>query len=166
MGNDWDAYCVPDAYDIEVAPIDGVSGLFNVQEWIEYLLQTAGDTVKPGATWGRSGNCPPDTWLLNETVTSNKTGRVVFLYNAVIKRIFVGNKDATVRDISVYSHDGDEINLTLIMTVTTAAARSEDFSVSYPVARGKHLAVRIGSLSSNAAKEPLVGILMDGTLTP
>lgn len=158
---------IPSAKEIEVYPFTGSPpGLYTAQEYFEYLIHQVQVSASPGFTWGRSGNCPASTWLLNDTVPSNKSGREVFLYDAMIVKIYVANQDATIRDIEIYSHDGDEVNLTLLGTVTTTAVRSEDFTVSYSIARGKQLATRIGVSSANSAKEPVVGILMTGTVSP
>ena len=128
----------------------------------EFVAQLTASSASPGFTWGRSGSVPASTWLQNETVPSNKSGRTVFLTNAVIKKIFIANEDALIIKIGVYSHDGNEAGLTLLGTVTTAASRTNSFNVSYGVAQNKQLALKIESDSPNSAKNIVAGILMSG----
>jgi hypothetical protein len=125
------------------------------------LYAWVGATASPGWTWGRSGNVPNNTWLLNDTVPSNKAGRVVYLTSGVVKRVVVANEDASVFSLAFYHHDGNEVALTLLGTVTTTAVRSNSFNVSWAVPAGKQVAVKV---SANSAKNVVVGALVAGTI--
>jgi hypothetical protein len=138
----------------------------SVQDALDNLYKKVNVSASPGFTWGRSGTNPGGTWLLNDTVPSNKSGREVFLYNSVIEKVYVANQDANSIKIGVYYHNGDSVGLTLLGTVTTGAVRSQDFTVSYSVPKGVQLALKIENNTPNGAKEPVIGILMVGTLTP
>ena len=135
-----------------------------VQEILDYLKNQVTSNVSPGFTWGRSGAIPANTYLLNDAVPSNVSGRIVFLNNAMIKKVYVANQDATANIIlGVYSHDGDGNNMTLLGTVTTTAARSNTFSVTWSVAINKQLAVKLETTSASG-KNLVVGILMNGSV--
>lgn len=162
--NSWDFI-----YDANSVFFDNtVMGLLtsnDVQDAIDELTNITDVSASPGFTWGRSGNTTAGTWLLNDTVPSNRCGRENFLYNAEIQKVFVANQDATIIKLGFYWHDGDSNNITLLGTVTTAAQRSNDFDVSWSVARGKQIAVKVEDDSANSAKEPVVGLLIKGTKT-
>ena len=130
------------------------------------FLATGGTGGGGGAalTWGRSGTIPPSTWLLNDTTPSNKTGREVGLTGCSVVKVCVSNLDAAIIKVGVYYHSGDGLGMTLLGTVTTAAQRSNDFTVSWAVPQGRQLATRIETDSPNAAKEPVVGLHLLGTI--
>jgi hypothetical protein len=136
----------------------------DVQGVIEELCERVATSASPGFTWGRSGNVNQNTWLLNDSVPSNLSGRICFLQNAAIRNIYIANEDATAGIVvEVWSHDGDEINLTLLGSVTTLAARSHTFSVNYLVAINKQIAIKIASTSATG-KNLVVGCLLFGDI--
>jgi hypothetical protein len=151
----------------KTVPFDNSSNGFlaeDTQAAIEEVNSTVGNTASPGFTWGRSGHVSVGAWLQNETVPSNKSGRTMFLNNAIIKKVFVANEDPDVITIEIYTHDGDEVNLTLIGSVTTAALRSNTFSTSFSIPLNKQIAVRLASASANGGKNTVAGILVKGDL--
>lgn len=125
------------------------------------LTTAIATSASPGFTWGRSGSSGSGTWLQNESVPSNKAGRACFLDNAFMKKIFVANEDAAIFTVGIYTHDGNEANLTQIGTVTTLAVRTNSFSVSLAVAKDKQIAIRV---ESGSAKNIVAGALIAGTL--
>lgn len=134
-----------------------------VQGAIEELNYIVATSASPGFTWGRSGNVNQNTWLLNDSVPSNLSGRTVFLNNAVVEKIFIANQDATAGIIiEIYSHDGDSVNLALIGTVTTLATRSNTFTVNLPIALNKQLAMKVAS-GSATGKNLVTGCLIRGS---
>jgi hypothetical protein len=135
----------------------------DVQAAIDELKSSAASSASPGFSFGRSGNIPASTYLLNETVPSNKAGRNISLYNAYITEIWSNNEDVNTYTVELYSHDGNEINLTLLTTLTITAARSGSLSTNVSVAYGKQIAAKIGS---GSAKNVLCGLIVKGTLTP
>ncbi len=132
----------------------------NVQEVIEELCNRLAVSANPGFTWGKSGNINKNTWLLNDTVPSNKAGRTITITNPELTRILTASQDLDTYDISIYEHDGDEINLTLLVTESIVAARTGDFTISVSATKGKQLAARI---ATGSAKNVVVGIFMIGT---
>lgn len=130
----------------------------------EYVTQIFATSASPGFTWGRSGNTPAGTWLQNDTVPSNKSGRTVFLQNALVKKVFIANEDASILSVDVYYHDGNEVSLTLAGTVTTTAVRTSEFDVSYSIPKGKQLALKLSDTSATAAKNIVTGVLISGNL--
>lgn len=129
----------------------------NVQD----ALTEIGASASPGTSWGSPGNNSTNTWLLNEAVPSNKVGRVIFINNPTISQIFTGSENLDTYDLSVYEHEGNEINLTLLTTVSVTASRAEFFSVNIPATQGRQLACRI---TSGSAKNIVAGCIVKGSV--
>ena len=127
---------------------------------IEEINNKVLTSASPGFSFGRSGKIPSGTWLLNETVPSNISGRYVYINDAVVERIFVSNQDVTTFDISAYYHEGDEVNLTLLGTKTVTTSRGGSFDVSWAVPFGKQIALRI---TAGAPKNAVAGLELSGT---
>lgn len=114
------------------------------------VFNTVSNTASPPFSFGRSGNNPTNTWLLRVgAVPSNRTGYNVGFQNAIIKKIVSQTQDLDTYNVGVYTHDGDEVNLTLIHTVNIVSSRSESFDTSISVPTGKQLATRITSGSAS-----------------
>jgi hypothetical protein len=149
----------------KVVPFDnttpGAAGLIStdVQSAIEEIRTEAEDSASPGFTWGSSGNTTSGSWLINDSVPSNKAGRAIFLNNATLEYVFVRCELAATFNLDFYEHDG--ITFTLITTVSIVAARGGAFPIaSLPLTTGKELAVQ---LSGGSAKNPVVGCILKGT---
>jgi hypothetical protein len=140
-----------------------LSGTDDVQEMLDWLKNQVAISASPGFTWGRSGTVNQNTWLLNDSVPSNLSGRVCFLNSASIIKVFVANQAATAGIVvEVYTHDGNSVNLTLIGSVTTLATRSNTFTVAYPVSLDKQIAIKIANGSPSGANM-VVGCLIKGS---
>jgi len=147
-------------------PFDNASNGFistNTQSAIEEINNNAIISASPGYSFGRSGLVTKGTYLQNETVPSNISGRWVYLFNANIVHLYISNEISTTFTVEVLSHDGNEVNLTSLGSVTITAAKGEDFSVTYPVAHNKQIAVRISPTSANNPKNVVCGIQLTGT---
>ena len=132
----------------------------DVQSAIEELCERVNTSASPGFTWGNSGNTNSGSWLLNDTVPSNKSGRAIFLTGATLEYVFVRCENSTTVGIGVYEHDGT--TFTLITTVNLTASRSGDFIIgSLALTTGKELAMKI---ASGSAKNPVVGCIIKGTI--
>lgn len=146
----------------EGTPFDNSSNGFiseDVQAAIEELANTVDTSASPGFTWGSSGNVTSGSWLLNDTVPSNKAGRSIFLTNATLEYVFVRCEDPTTFSVQVYEHDGT--TYTLITTVSIVAVRAGDFPIaSLPLTTGKELAMRV---TAGSAKNPVVGCVLKGS---
>jgi len=131
-------------------------------EAIRELSATVGVSASPGFNFGRSGNSSTNTWLtVTGSVPSNKAGITVALQNPEITQVFIANETISTFDISVYEHEGDEVNLTLLDTVSVVAARSASFAVSVAVTQGRQLATRV---TSGSAKNVNVGLQLKGNV--
>lgn len=142
-----------------IIPFDNSTNDFdsdNVQEAIEEI----GASASPGFNYGRSGNVSSNTWLLIVgTVPSNKAGITIALSNATISKVYIANEDINTFNIELYSHDGNEVNLTLLDTVSIVSARSATFTLNTAITTGKQLAVK---LSTGSAKNLSVGVQLKG----
>jgi len=150
-------------FDKDVDPDCGFQSE-NVEDAIYELCDRITVSASPGFTYGRSGNLPKNTWLLNDTVPSNKSGRINFLNSATITQIFVANEDLNAVKLEFYSHDGDENNLTLLGSVTTAAQRSNVFVTSFTVGYNKQIGVKVADDTPNSGKNIDLGLRIQGTL--
>jgi hypothetical protein len=142
-------------------PFDNDTNGF-VAEDVQAAIEEAGDaaSASPGFSFGRSGNIPKNTWLSNETVPSNKAGRFVYINNAVITRVFLSSEDVDTYDVQVYHHLGDEVNLTLVGTVSVVSARGDTFPVNWAVPTGTQLAIKV---SDGSAKNLIAGLQLSGS---
>ena len=131
----------------------------DVQGGMEDLCSSLQDSASPGFTWGRSGNLSTNTWLLNDTVPSNKAGRTVMLANVHIASVFVASEELNTYDLSIYEHECDEINLTLLHTVAVTASRTEQFTVNVSITQNKQLAARV---TDGSAKNLVAGLVIKG----
>lgn len=149
----------------ESVPFDNDNNNFvseDVQAALEELDDKVGVSASPGFSWGRSGNSNSGTWLANDTVSSNVTGRTVNLIDPFITAVSIANENINTFDISFYEHDGDSINLTLIGTVSVVNVRSFNVFVNFSITQGKQLAVQV---SSGSAKNVVVGLQLSGQVT-
>lgn len=131
----------------------------DVQGAIEELSNQVGVSASPGFTWGRASNVNSGTWLLNDSVPSNKAGRTVNLINPILTAVSVAVEDIATFDITFYEHDGDSINLVSLGTISVTAARSYNAFINFPVTQGKQIAVRV---TSGSCKNIVVGLQLSG----
>jgi hypothetical protein len=134
----------------------------NTQNAIEEVFQNVALSASPGFSFGRSGTTTAGTYLLNETVPSNISGRWVYINNAVVVKAFVANELVATYSIEVLYHDGNGAGLTSIGTVTVTAAKGGSFTVNWPVPTDKQVAVRM-TAGSASSKNIVVGLQLSGT---
>ena len=132
----------------------------DVQEAIDELASNVATSASPGYSFGRSGNVSANTWLNNEGVPSNRAGRYVYINDAIVTKVFISTEDIGTFDVNVYYHEGDQVNLTLLGTVSVVAARGGEFSVNWSVPSQTQLAVRI---VNGSAKNVVAGLELQGT---
>lgn len=151
-----------EAVDVPFDPSTSELTSTNVQAAIEEVLATVGVSASPGFQFGKSANVNANTWLnVVGGVPSNRAGITVALTNPEITNVYVANEDLNTFDITIFEHEGDEINLTSLGTVNVVSARSATFAVSFSVTEGRQLAVR---LTSGAAKNLNVGLQLKGNV--
>lgn len=137
---------------------------FTAKNVYDAILELAGEVASlstPGASFGRSGNVPANSWLYRVgQIPSNKTGAPIGLISPVITTVVVGNEDVNTFDVEIYEHEGDEINLTLLTTVQMVAKRTDTFSVSVAATQGRQLSAKI---VNGSAKNLGVDITLAGS---
>lgn len=134
----------------------------DVQAAIEELKNNAAVSASPGFSFGRSGVTTSGTYLQNETVPSNISGRWVYIQSGAVTHVFVSNELTTTYTIEILYHDGNEVNLTSLGTVTVTSAKGEDFAVNWPVPHNKQIAVRVAVGSANSPKNIVCGLQLSG----
>jgi hypothetical protein len=137
------------------------NGVWRFLLFLDNTLEFVANSASPGFTWGRSGNLSSGTWLLNDTVPSNKAGRYVFLNNAEVTKLFTSSEELDTYDIGIYSHEGNETNLTLLATRSVVASRGAEFDIAVLVPKDKQLAIRI---TAGSAKNLTAGLSLTGTV--
>ncbi len=135
----------------------------DVQAAIEEVNQSVITSASPGFSFGRSGAVVAGAYLQNETVPSNISGRWVYINSAIVKRVFVSNEDTTTYKVEVLYHDGNEVNLTSLGTVTVTSAKGGFFNVNWSVPTNKQIATRLATDSPNSAKNIVCGLELSGT---
>lgn len=157
---------VSDLLDAEQEDFDaGATDLVSTKTGpaIRELRNKITNSASPGYSFGRSGNISTNTWLFRPgSVPSNKTGITIGFANPEIKKVNAASEDADTYNIGIYEHDGDEINLTLLTTLSVTASRSETFDISVSATQGKQLAVRI---TSGSVKNPGIDLELSGDFT-
>lgn len=144
-------------------PFDNSSNGFSSTD-TQSAIEEIGSSASPGFSFGRSGNATAGTYLQNETVPSNVSGRWVFINNPVVKKVFVTNENITTFKIEVLYHDGNESGLTSLGTVTVTSAKGGYFDVNWSVPINKQLAIRIATDSPNSAKNVVCGLQLSGSV--
>ena len=131
----------------------------DTQGAIEDLCEALQDSASPGFTWGRSGNSSTNTWLLNDTVPSNRAGRTVMLAGVKIANVFVATENLNTYTVSIYEHEGDGINLTFLTSISVVSARSAQITVDVPITQNRQLAARI---TAGSCKNIVAGLVIKG----
>lgn len=151
------------AENIPYDPSDSLLTSTDVKAALDETSQNLATSASPGFSWGRSGNLSSGTWLNNESVPSNRAGRSVTFNHAKIVRIYSANEDLDTYTLSVYEHEGSEINLTLLTTLSITASRTGDSGpIDVPVTTNRQLAIRV---TAGSVKNIIVGINLSGDNT-
>lgn len=127
---------------------------------IRELRNKVSNSASPGFSFGKSGNIPNGTWLLRPgSVPSNKAGITVGFINPEILKIVTATENLDTYDITVYEHEGDEVNLTSLVTKSVVAARSSTFDVTISMTTGRQLAIKV---TAGSAKNIGVDLQLGG----
>lgn len=133
----------------------------DAQSAIEEVSFTSQVSASPSFSWGRTGAIPAGSWLLNDSVPSNRAGRTLMINNGKMSKISVATETLDTYQLEIYEHSGNQIGLTLLHTVTITATRSAQISIpNISVTSGKQVAVL---LSTGAAKNLVVGMIIKGS---
>jgi len=131
----------------------------NVQDALEEI----GASASPGFSFGRNGALSQNTWLRRPgNVPSNRAGVTVSISNPAVVGIACANRNVETYDVEIYEHEGNQVNLTLLGTVTVTSATSDTFTVNFPVTQGRQLAVRLGSTSTGNVRDLGVDLTLVG----
>lgn len=118
------------------------------------------DIISPTLSWGRSGTVRSGSWLQNETVPSNLTGRYTSLYNCTLTSISVSNENANTFDIQLYEYDGSTYYLLATISLSSQRSKTQIYS-GVSITRGRELAIKV---SSGSCKNPVVQVLLYGNI--
>jgi hypothetical protein len=141
---------------------NGIPDVYNnVQLAIEYVSTAVNVSASPGFTWGRPGTTTSGTYLENDQVASNLSGRLV-PFDGYISEFFVSNKNSTAgRVIDIMRRRPAQTGTwTVIGTLSLGLGeptKVQSFTIA--VLREDELAVRISPTSANF-KDPIVGVVI------
>lgn len=131
---------------------------------VQDAIQEIGASASPGFSFGRAGSLATNTWLRRPgNVPSNRAGVTINIDSPVIVNVACANRNVETYDVEIYEHEGNQVNLTLLGTVTITAATSEIFDVNFPATKGKQLAVRLGSTATGNVRDLGVDITLVGS---
>lgn len=139
-------------------PFDNSTNDFDANT-VQGAIEEIGASASPGFSWGRPGNLLVNTWLQNDGVTSNLTGRFVSINNPRIVQIFTGNQTVGSYTLTVYEHDGNSIGLTTLGTISVVSDRGNSVDVDIPITQGRQLAIR---LTTGSADNIIAGLILKG----
>lgn len=128
---------------------------------LEDLLD-GGNGASPGFSFGRRGSIAVNTWLRNEEVPSNRTGRIIAVNNPTAVLVAIANRNVTTFTVTFYEHDGNLIGLTTLGSVTITSARGGDQSISVPLTQGRQLAARL--TAGSGVQDLVVTVTVKGTV--
>ena len=147
----------------EQVPYDNTdSGLIaeDTKSAIDEIVQSVATSASPGFGFGKGGNLSNGAYLECEGVPSNISGRYVYINDAIVTRVFISVQIASTFDIEVFHHDGNELNITSLGTVSLVASTGGEFTVNWSVPTSKQLAMRI---INGSAKNAVGGLELQGT---
>ena len=127
---------------------------------IDELATSVATSASPGFSFGRASNVNSGTWLNCEGVPSNKAGRWVYITTAEVTKVFISNEQQTTFTASIYSHDGNSVNLTLLGSVTVTNKYGDAFTVSWPVGTDTQLAIQV---TAGSARNVVAGLELQGS---
>ena len=148
----------------ESVPFDNDTNGFvstNLQDAVEEVLATSESVASPGFTYGSSGNVK-NSYLQNETVPSNLTGRLIYLGDPELLGVAVSVSQSGTFEVEIYEHDKTTFTLVATLAVTNDDGASEIYAIPITLTSGLELAAKINNLGS--ARNPVVFALIKGTL--
>jgi len=116
--------------------------------------------ASPGYTYGKSGNVGSNTYLLNDTVPSNRTGRFSTVNGIIAEAFIAGEYGSTYNcTMAIEIRYGGTGALVEVLTLTLSAQRSKVQTFSVAVSQGDEIACKI---KTGSIKNPDVGIQLKG----
>ena len=132
----------------------------NVKDGLDEICQKVSTSASPGFGFGKGGNVAAGAYMNCEGVPSNISGRYVYINDAIVTRVFISVQLAATFDIEVFYHDGNELNITSLGTVSVVASTGGEFTVNWAVPSAKQLSMRI---VNGSAKNAVGGLELQGT---
>jgi len=126
----------------------------------EITNQVSAVSASPGFSWGDTGSLNSGTFLLNDNVASNRTGRIVPLQFGEITQVFVANENANTFTIQILRRTGPNTFVPLTSVSLTAQRSKTESKAGINVGLGDELACRV---SAGNCKNPVVGVIIRGT---
>lgn len=140
-------------------PFDNEGTSFDADN-VQAAIEEIGASASPGFSWGRGGTNSSGTWLNNEGVSSNRSGRIVFISNPTLAFIFVNTRTIATYTISIFEHEGDEINLTLLDTLSVTSSRGGFKASIVAVTAGRQLAIQV---TAGSGQDMVAGVVLKGS---
>lgn len=157
----------PHAFETQFDPDnDPNCGLLkeNVQEVIEELCGIISDqeqVATPGFTWGASGAIK-NSYLQNDTVPSNKAGRLVTLTGSISAIFIVTELDTDEYTLEIKRRNANGTYTTILSLVGNGTSRTYSASSSVVVSQGDELAAYLKKSGNKGATNPVCGIIIKG----
>lgn len=131
--------------EAETIPFDNTDSGFEA-ETVQEALTEVGASASPGFSFGKSGIVSAGDWLLRSgAVPSNKTGVTIGIENPAVYQIACSNSEVDTYDVTIYEHDGNQLNINTLGTVTVTSDTGEIFDVDFPATKGMQIAVKLES---------------------
>lgn len=144
-------------------PFDNDSNGFTAED-VQSAIEEIGASASPGFSFGRNGSLSQNTWLRRPgNVPSNRAGVTISINSPVVTGVACANRNVETYDVEIYEHEGNEVNLTLLGTVTVTAATGDTFTVNFPATQGRQLAVRLGSTGTGNVRDLGVDLTLIGS---
>lgn len=113
---------------------------------LQGAVEEIGASASPGFSFGRSGNVSVNSWLRRPgNVPSNRAGVTIPINNPEIISVSCSNRNVDNYTVSIYEHEGNQSNLTLLGSINVINSTGGTFPVSFMATQGKQLAVRLTS---------------------
>ncbi len=146
----------------EEIPFDNDGNGFSSED-VQGAIEEIGASASPGFSFGRNGSLSQNTWLRRPgNVPSNRAGVTIGIANPVIVSVACANRSVETYTVEIYEHEGNQVNLTLLGSVTVTAATSDTFTVNFPATQGRQLAVRLGPTATGNVRDLGVDVTLVG----
>ena len=154
--------------DTEEVPFNNVDSVFpanieTAEQALNYLRSQAQVTATPGYTWGASGSIK-NSYLLNETVASNKSGRLVTLSGSITSIFIVTARITDEYTLEIRRRNANGTYTTILSLIADGTSRFYAASSAVSVAAGDELAAYIKRSGKKGATNPVTGILVTGNI--
>lgn len=113
-------------------------------ETVQDAIQEVGASASPGFSFGKSGLCNDGDWMSRAgDVPSNRTGVTIGIDNPVVYQVACSNRSIDTYTITIYEHDGNQVNINTLGSVTVTNDTGGIFNVNFPATKGMQIAVKL-----------------------